>query len=73
MSNTNKTSVGRIKSKNTSLRNKDREIQRLIEWLTLIKVHTLDGTILYLVDTAMEGRWPFGDEYKLDNSYADRM
>lgn len=73
MRNDKKTEVGRIKSKNTSVGNKDKEIQRLIEWLLVLKIHTVDGSILYLIDSALDGKWPFGDDYKKDNANADTL
>jgi len=44
------------------------EIQRLKAWMKLLKLHTLDGSILALIDMALEGALPSSNEYKHDNS-----
>ena len=44
------------------------EIQRLKAWMKLIKLHTLDGSILAIIDMAIEGALPSSNEYKHDES-----
>ena len=48
------------------------EIGRLRKWLKLIKQHTLNGSVLFLIDMALVGRDPLVSDYKLDHSEEER-
>lgn len=42
------------------------EIERLRKWMELVKIHTLDGSVLALIDMALEGKKPLPGDYTPD-------
>ena len=44
------------------------DAERLKGWLRLLKIHTEDGTILALIDLALDGKTPLDGDYIRDNS-----
>jgi len=47
----------------------EREIDRLRGWFTLLKDHTLDGSILALIDLALDGKKPLSNDFKKDKTH----
>ncbi len=45
------------------------EVELLKRWLKLLKTHTEDGTVLALIDLALDGKKPAEEDYKRDNAH----
>lgn len=60
----------KLEIENNDLKEQDiSKLSLLKRWLNVIKLHTLDGTVLALIDEALSGRKPLGGDYIKDNSH----
>lgn len=44
----------------------EQEIDRLRQWMKVLKLHTLDGSMLALIDIALDGKKPLPGDFKPD-------